>query len=538
MNTAIRMLIAAIMILNVVQADSLEQKLAQADSLVKAEELSKAVEILEACARQYPDNAVVQMKLGRALGEKSGQDFQAGDLNGAMECVNRSFDALETSISLDENNAESRLTYGIMGIEIPPFFGKLKPAVQHLEKAKTLLELNPTKENRDARLMVYRYLGEGYKRQEKYREAENIWKMLLMITTEGDHAKAAREGLAFLEKVDTEPKETSKPSVVPETDNIPALLERGKAYLAENKYPEARACFEKVMALDEKHVQGQMLLIQAIAGDAERDYDERVYDDQDTRTHLAFDMVHEMSKGVALAPDNLDLKFQYAMACLYMPFFVSKTDEGIALLESMLKDTTLSDSMRCEVLFGLGFGHLKKGKAYWAHLVQSDQEAGGAKQIYEYYGTRDFGSAKKINGDHIRIRFHLGFQDELAPQTAVWIKDEAGNFVKTIYVSGFAGHAREKQVNLPQWGKATGFETDGTTSASIDWGTHTYVWDLTNHEGKRVKKGAYTVWLEVSWWPTYQYALTNVEIEVSKKETKVVTRKEPFIPVIEVEYIK
>lgn len=538
MKPFIRMMFTLILTVNLSRADSPDHICIRADSLVEASDLAGAVQLLQTCAQEYPDHAGVHLKLGNVLGRKSGQDFQAGDLDAAMSCVNQSFEALETAIHLDESNVKARMTYGIMGLEIPPFFGKLKPAVLHLEAARRLLEINPTQENRESRLMVYRYLGEGYKRQKKYREAENIWKMLLTITTEGGQADAARKGLASLKEISADQQDTKQTSILSETNSIQTLLDKGKTYLAEEKYPEARACFEKVMQLNEKHVEGQMLLIQAIAMDAERDYDNRVYENQDTRTHLAFDLVREMSKGVALDPQNLDLKLEYAMACLYMPFFVGKTDDGIVLLESMLQDTSLSDSMRHEVLFGLGFGHMKKGKAYWAKLIQSDQEANEAQYIYDYYGTRESGLSRTLDQAHVQIRFHLGFQDELAPQTAVWIVDDQGNFVKTVYVSGFAGYAKEKQITLRKWGESTGFETDGTTAASIDWGTHTYIWDLTDHEGKRVKKGTYTVWLEVSWWPTYRYALANVELPIDKKKTKIITHEEPFIPLIEAKYIK
>ena len=43
-----------------------------------------------------------------------------------------------------------------------------------------------------------------------------------------------------------------------------------------------------------------------------------------------------------------------------------------------------------------------------------------------------------------------------------------------------------------------------------------------------MKKGVYKVWLEVSWWPTFRYALTSAEIEVGKKNARIVTKKEPF----------
>ena len=95
------------------------------------------------------------------------------------------------------------------------------------------------------------------------------------------------------------------------------------------------------------------------------------------------------------------------------------------------------------------------------------------------------------------IDFVLGFQDELPPQTAIWIEDGQGNFTKTVYVSGFAGYVKERQITLPIWASSSNFvDVDGITGASIDIGHHIHVWDLKDHQGKRVKSGQYVVKIE------------------------------------------
>jgi len=526
-----------ILFLNTAGAETLDECMIRVDKLIQENELNQAVEIIEKCLVDYPNSSVVYTKLGSALGRKSGQDFESGNMTEAVKNINRSFEALDKAVMLDSENLEARITYGVMGLEVPEFFGKVKPAVQHLEAARKMLEAQPTDANLDSRLMVYHYLGEGYKRQERFREAEIVWKILLSITDQGEYADAAKKALSEIKSMKSgDEKESTVP--VPETNDIETLISKGKSYLNAGKYPEARACFEKVMAIDEKNVEGQLLLIQTLSMDADRDYDERIYDDQDTRTHLAFDVVREMAKGVALDPENVQLKLQYAMTCLYMPFFVGKMDEGIRILEEMGNDKSLSDSLHQEIMFHLGFAHMRKSSAYWAKLVQNDQESEGAQQVYEYYGLRSYGPDNPCEKPHVEISLHLGFMDELAPQTAVWIEDGEGNFVKTVYVSGFAGHAKEKQVTLRKWGESTNFETDGTTGASIDWGTHTFIWDLTRHDGKKVKKGTYKVRMEVSWWPTFRYALADVDVKVGKKSQKIVTKKDPFLPLIKVKYVK
>jgi hypothetical protein len=131
----------------------------------------------------------------------------------------------------------------------------------------------------------------------------------------------------------------------------------------------------------------------------------------------------------------------------------------------------------------------------------------------------------------------LGFRDELAPQTVVWIEDKGGNFVKTVYVSGFSGHAKEQQINLPIWAGSSRFiDVDGVTGASINLGHHIYVWDLKDHSGKKVKSGDYTIKVEVKFWPSMQYQLVAAHLKVGKKDSQVVIKEGNLIPYLEAKY--
>ena len=125
----------------------------------------------------------------------------------------------------------------------------------------------------------------------------------------------------------------------------------------------------------------------------------------------------------------------------------------------------------------------------------------------------------------------------MAPQSAVWIEDKNGNFVKTVYVSGFSGHAKEKQANLTDWAKASKFrDTDAVTAASIDVGHHIYVWDLKDHQGKQVKAGEYVVKVEVAFWPSMEYQSTKANFTIAKKDSRVVVEEGDLIPYLMVKY--
>jgi hypothetical protein len=302
---------------------------------------------------------------------------------------------------------------------------------------------------------------------------------------------------------------------------------------------DARAAFKKATKIDPQSKEAQLRLVDAVSKDTEKGYDERIYDDQNTRTHLAFDVVRETERALELDPDNFELKLQYAFMCVYMPFFTGRMDKGIELLETMSKDESLPDSVQSQVLYTLGVAYRRKGNALWMKLAKTQPDAQEIQSVYNEYGLREHGKENvKAEGEKVVVTFHMGLMDELAPQTAVWVEDLNGNFVKTLYVSGFSGYAKEKQINLPDWSAISEFETDGTTAASIDWGKHTYAWDLTDHDGKKVKKGTYKVKVEIAWWPSMKYGLAEADIQVGKKASEVVVAKKPFIPLLKVAYQK
>jgi hypothetical protein len=91
------------------------------------------------------------------------------------------------------------------------------------------------------------------------------------------------------------------------------------------------------------------------------------------------------------------------------------------------------------------------------------------------------------------------------PNSACWIEDAEGNFVRTLFISKGAvsalhpGKGKEKKVYLPDWYAASGGETDGTTGASLSQEmTHTHIWDCRDRNGNSVKPGQYIYKVETS----------------------------------------
>lgn len=90
-------------------------------------------------------------------------------------------------------------------------------------------------------------------------------------------------------------------------------------------------------------------------------------------------------------------------------------------------------------------------------------------------------------------------------QIAAWIEDENGNIVKTIYVSDFTGsrHGYQKREDaVPHWVSAaepdalSDEQIDAVSSATLQTGSQSFVWDLTDDDGNAVPTGIYMVKLE------------------------------------------
>jgi hypothetical protein len=83
---------------------------------------------------------------------------------------------------------------------------------------------------------------------------------------------------------------------------------------------------------------------------------------------------------------------------------------------------------------------------------------------------------------------------------AIWIQDEKGNFVKTLYVNAMA-----RRTHLNAWEAATGkagsaFNTvDAVTGATaVNHGQRTCSWDGSNYKNQKVPDGKYFIFMELT----------------------------------------
>lgn len=90
-------------------------------------------------------------------------------------------------------------------------------------------------------------------------------------------------------------------------------------------------------------------------------------------------------------------------------------------------------------------------------------------------------------------------------QTALWIENEEGKVVKTLYVSAFTAKSRgyrRREDSLNRWvyvanpDSLSNAQIDAISSATLRTGSQAFIWDLTDSNGKKVPEGKYFVKLE------------------------------------------
>ena len=126
------------------------------------------------------------------------------------------------------------------------------------------------------------------------------------------------------------------------------------------------------------------------------------------------------------------------------------------------------------------------------------------------------GKAAKAN--YLEVSFN--YQRQQGPgsnQYAVWIENEKGEVVKTLFVTSFTTKGRvrgneqpmrgyiKRPACVPTWVKAakandlSDQQLDAVTGATPQAsGTQTFIWDFTDQQGKIVQKGTYKVFVEAT----------------------------------------
>ena len=128
------------------------------------------------------------------------------------------------------------------------------------------------------------------------------------------------------------------------------------------------------------------------------------------------------------------------------------------------------------------------------------------------------GKKKVSKANSLEVSFN--YQRQNGPgsnQYAVWIENENGEVVKTLFVTSFTTKGRtrgneqpmrgyiKRPACVPTWVKAarandlSDQQLDAITGATPQTnGTQTFTWDFTDQQGKTVRKGTYKIFVEAT----------------------------------------
>jgi tetratricopeptide (TPR) repeat protein len=529
------------------QGKSIEEYIDEARKLGDAGNLEEAIHILEQAVQEYPENADAYAYLGLYTGMSAGR---AGDYMEAGRLSMLSFEMLDKAISLDPENVRGYLFRGIMGVKVPKFLGRLDGAINDLMRVVKMHKASPRDVTAETLITAYTMLAEGYGKNDDIENARGALQKIIELAPGTDAATNAKEQMSTLPSPkapksdplsvkpgDSEDMASLKEKIKQDPQNAALILKLAEAYYDAGQFEEAEKVCQKYVGIDASNPKAYKLLALSVARVAEKGYDERIAEDTNYMTGIAFESMNYMDRAVTLAPEDTELRLMRGIFGIMFPFFVGKHDQAVKDLELVVKSDA-PESVKAEALYYLGVARQREAMRYWIEVATKYPQSEASRMVYNEMRpeVKDFDPAAHEK-PVVAIDFVLGFQDELAPQTAVWIEDGDGNYMKTIYVSGFSGYAKDKQINLPVWSEMSKFkDVEAVTSASIDVGHHIYIWDVKDSGGKKVSTGAYTIKVEVSYWPSMKYQLAEATVKVGKKEDRVIVDEGDFIPHLKVSY--
>ncbi|MFO7916391.1 MAG: DUF2271 domain-containing protein [Candidatus Krumholzibacteriales bacterium] len=512
-------------------AGDISQYIMEAEKHREEGRLDEAVALLQEVAGEHPDNSTLISYLGLYTGMSAGN---TSDFAEAGRLASESFTLLDRAVSLDPDNPEALMNRGIIYVNVPQFLGKLDRGIKDLEKTAEIFAESPEVFSAGKKAAAWNLLAEGYSRKGDREKAAGAWKEVIAISPGSREAEQARTNIEKLEKEAEERKKVGNTSGTETAEPVT----RGKEAYLRGDYSRARELLEEAVKQYPANFEVNKYLGLSFARLAEAGYDQRIKEDTNLRTTLVMESVKYLDKAVELRPDDMELRFTRGSLMVFFPFFTGRSDQGIADLEMVL-ESGLPDSVKAETHYLLGVGYRKKGTHHWIEGTVKYPESEAARRIYgEMKPDMPVSREETQENGSVRIDFVMGYQDELPPQTAVWIEDDSGNYIRTIYVSGFSGHVRDRQVVLPVWAEASGFQgIDAVTGASIDTGRHTCTWNLEDAGGNRVGRGNYMVKVEASFWPSYKYQAAEAKIRVGRRKDHIVVEEGNFIPWLKVTYL-
>jgi len=513
---------------------SLDEQINKSEDLINQDSLYQACRIMEKCTSQYPDDFRSWAFLGYYQGMIAGKEAET-NIAEAGRWLEESFTSFDRAAKIDSLNPKFRFLRGVILVNLPVFMGTTDQGITDLEIAEKSLKESDNLFFQKHAVTLYYLLNLSYENKGKFQTAEDMWKKVKKEYQENQ--KLIQMADKFLVKLESA-KEKIIPSDNQEKKDVTNLFSNFKVFVEQKNIDSSRYYLEEMEKGNNKDIltfKAKLLYLELTAADG---YDEKIYENQNYRSKLALDLISILDSAVAEWPDSLDFRFLRGMMGIELPFFLKRLDQGMEDLEFVIEKTD-NDSLKMEAQFYLGKGFQKKGLSYWTKMIADNDSSHVAGLVLDAMSPNLFPEDREeYNKPYAEITFHISFIDFIEPQVAVWIEDEDGKYIRTLYVSGFSKYVKEKQVVLPQWAEKSKFENiDAVSCASINAGRHVYSWDLKDAKGKDVKKGKYQIFVEICHWPTIRHEIQKVDMDL-KKPGKNSVAQGKYIPFVKTQLIK
>ncbi|MCD4819356.1 MAG: DUF2271 domain-containing protein [Candidatus Cloacimonetes bacterium] len=490
-------------------AETVEEYISKSKVAAQSGNLKQATEIMETAIVEHPQSADAYAQYGLYLSQLAGQAsfLKAGMLS------DKSFKQHDKALEIEQGHMYATLYRGILGVNVPKFMGKLKQAIKDLEFVQKRYG-----KNSQIFLTSSYYLGLGYLKNKEQEKARLNFKFIVMYGKDSSYYKDAK---AQYEKL------TAK-STPEKSDN--SYREAMKC-LENNQLNDALKYFRISAKQDSSNLELYLIYARTLGNIAGQDYDETIAEDITYRASLAHEVFEVLSHCVELAPGDDEIRFLRGSVAINLPFFVNSLDTGIEDL-TYLSEQGKTNETKAKASFLLKKGiELKQTFELAEAGYNADSDEEKQKLLSKFITTKSPINQTKPEGDYLKIEMTLGYRDQIAPQTAVWIEDAAGNYIKTIYISGFAANVKDKQMHLPRWAESSEFRNiAAVTGASIDCGKHLFYWDFTDFSGNQIKDNKFTIHTEICHWPHVQYVERNLEIDLEKDKEFRTTSSNFLIP--------
>lgn len=476
-------------------AQSVEEVIKQADECMSQGEYTAAAELLEKSIEANPNSADLLAQYGICLSKQAGSAsmMKAGMLS------EQAFKQFDAALKIEPRHMKATLYRGILSIQVPSFMGKLHQGIKDLEDVRSKYGATPA-----LYITSNYYLGIGYQKNEETAKAADAFHYIVLYARDSQFYDDAKQRYEALQADTTQDSQKDHYTL-------------GMRALEDGDYGNAVEHLRQASRQQPENLTLHMSLARALGEVAQQGYDNTIADDVTARAGIANEIHDVLSHCVELAPQDEDIRFLRGSVAIHLPFFVNSLQTGIDDLEYLSKEAQ-SAEIRSKAAYLLKQAKDRKKTdelAQEGYMAQSDAEK---QQLLSQFITTDSPlHQQKPLGACLQVDLTIGYRDQIAPQTAVWVEDTEGNYLATLYVSGFAANVKEKQVHLPAWAKSSQFSgIDAVTGASIDCGSHRLFWDFTDLAGRPFTQTSFVLKSEICHWPHVQYTQQALAVDLNR----------------------